>query len=97
MMAKRIAILYLLMKKKDYITICYVLKVSASTVSKYMLLKETSTVLIPKLNKILQTDSLKLFMEELLSELLAPGTPHVDWSAAWQRRREVARKKEEGM
>ena len=96
MIAKRIAIIYLLLKDKDYITICHVLKVSTSTVSKYMYLKENSTALVPAFRNILLSDSLKLFMEELLSEILAPGVPHVDWSAAWKRRTEVERKKRDG-
>lgn len=97
MIAKRIAIFYLLLKGKDYLTICHVLKVSPATVSKFNLLRENSTGLVPAFNKVLLSDDLKLFFDEILNVIMAPGTPHINWSAAWRRRKELERKKEQGM
>lgn len=97
MIAKRIAIFYLLLKEKDYITICHVLKVSPATVSKFNLLRQNSIGLMSAFNKIMLSDKFKLFLDEVLDIVMAPGTPYINWSAAWRRRKELQRKKQEGI
>lgn len=95
--AKRIAIMYLILRNIDQPTICYVLKVSSGTVVKYRLLMEKSDGIVPTLKKMVSTDEVKIVLEELFSALFAPGTPHINWSAAWKRRLELQRKREEGI
>ncbi len=52
MIVKRIAIIYLLMKDIHYETICKVLKVSNTTVSKYKILMENSKGIVPALKSL---------------------------------------------
>jgi len=97
MVAKRVAILYLLQKNIDCRTISRVLKVSSTTISKFSLLSQYSTAIVPALNKALAVDSLTLLMEETFSMMLGPGTYGVDWKAAWERKHRISRKKDEGL
>jgi len=94
MIAKRIAIIYLLMKNIDYLTICHVLKVSLSTVAKYSILSEKSRGVIPILKKIVKDEKTGQFLEETLLTLYGPGTAGVDWSQAWRDKLNLKRKKE---
>lgn len=97
MIVKRIAIIYLLMKNIDYETICEVLKVSNSTVSKYRLLMEDSRGIVPALKGLVGMEKIALAFEELFNELFAPGIYGINWKAAWERKRNLQRKKEEGI
>ncbi len=97
MFAKRIAILYLIQKRIDHATIRSVLHVSMSSISRYILLLENSEHLAPKLQTMANVDSLKLFFEQLISELLPPGAPMVNWGSAWKRKNRIAIEKKEGL
>lgn len=97
MIAKRIAIVYLIMKKIDYATICRNLKVSPSTVAKFRLLMEKSEGVIPTLNSLLRNEKIADFLEEWLIDLHAPGTYGANWSIAWQRKKEFQRRKSQGI
>ncbi|MBI4009089.1 hypothetical protein HY357_02555 [Candidatus Roizmanbacteria bacterium] len=97
MIAKRIAIVYLLLKGIDYKIICDVLKVSSATISRYNLLLEKSDGLVPSFKVIISSDKVKLFLEELFNTLFPPGAYGVNWKTAWQRKFELERKKIEGI
>jgi len=97
MVAKRIAIMYLLMKGIDYQTICLVLKVSAATVAKFSLLMERSEGVIPVFNKILRNEKVVDFFEDLFNTFFAPGVPGINWKAAWERKIASDRKKQLGI
>src|SRR3989344_8936651 len=56
MLAKRVAIVYLLMKKIEYDNICDRLKVSPTTVAKYSLLMEKSEGIVPTFKQIVKVD-----------------------------------------
>jgi uncharacterized protein YerC len=97
MIAKRIAIIYLLLKKIDYVTICDVLKVSPSTVAKFNLLMEKSDGIVPAFKEILTNEKVKIFLEDLFLALYGPGTPGVDWHSAWKDKLDLKRRKEIGI
>ncbi|OGK08312.1 hypothetical protein A2767_04405 [Candidatus Roizmanbacteria bacterium RIFCSPHIGHO2_01_FULL_35_10] len=97
MVAKRIAIVYLLLKKIDYRIICDVLKVSSATISRYNLLLQNSDGLVPAFNNILRNDKLLLFMDELFNALFPPGTYGTNWKSTWQRKFRIQREKTEGI
>lgn len=97
MIAKRIAIIYLLIKDIDYKIICEVLKVSASTVFKFRLLTEESKGIIPILKKILRNERINEFFEGILLTLYGPGTPGVNWGEARKSKIAFERKKERGI
>lgn len=97
MLAKRVAIVYLLLQKIDYRNICQVLKVSATTVAKYALLIEKSEGLVPTFNKILKVESIGIVLFELFNALFPPGMYGTNWKAAWGRKIALERKKTFGL
>lgn len=97
MIAKRIAIIYLLLKEIDYRVIGDVLKVSSATISRYNLLMEKSDGLVPSFKNILRNDKILLLIDEFFDALFPPGTYGKNWKAAWQRKFEIQRKKSEGI
>jgi len=97
MIAKRIAIIYLLMKEIDHRTICDVLKVSTATIAKFNFLMEKSTGIVPTFNKILRDEKITDFLADIFITLYHPGLPRTNWKSAWQLKNEVERKKIEGI
>ncbi|PJA11372.1 hypothetical protein COX67_00140 [Candidatus Falkowbacteria bacterium CG_4_10_14_0_2_um_filter_36_22] len=97
MLIKRIAVIYLLLKDIDYLTICRVLKVSNGTVSKYRLLMEDSKGIVPVIKKMIKNEKIWLFFEEIFSEIFYPGLPGISWTASWEIRNKLENKKERGL
>jgi len=97
MIAKRIAIIYLLMQDINYSVIGKVLGVSSTTVFKYRLLSENSNGVVPVLKKILLTEKVFSIFEEIMSDIFSPGVYGVNWSNAWRRKFALERKKVHGM
>ncbi len=97
MIAKRVAIIYLLMKKINQRSISQALKVSNATVSKYYILMENSRGLVPAFEKIMRNEKMSLFLLEIFDTLFAPGTYGTNWHSAWQRRKEINRLKTYGL
>jgi len=97
MIAKRITIIYLLLKNIDYLTIVDVIKVSPSTIAKFHLLMEKSTGIVPAFNKIIKNEKIVEFLEELYLDLRGPGKYCVNWSAAWQNKIDFERRKRRGI
>lgn len=97
MIAKRIAIMYLLLRKIDYVTISDTLKVSPSTVAKFHSIMEKSTGIVPTCSKLLQDEKFKEFLEEIYLNFRGPGTPGVNWSSAWQHKLDLERRKQTGI
>ncbi len=97
MVAKRVAIVYLLLKEIDHRTICRVLKVSSSTVAKFVLLSEKSLGVIPAFKRIVHNEKICELLEDVYSSIFAPGVYGVNWAEAWRRKFNLQRKKEEGL
>lgn len=97
MLIKRIAIIYLLLKDIDYLTICNVLKVSNGTVSKYRLLMEDSKGIVPVIKKMIKNEKIWLFFEEIFSQIFYPGKIGVDWKSAWKLQIDLKNKKLTGL
>lgn len=97
MIAKRIAIIYLLLKKIDYVTIAEVLKVSSSTIGKFQIIIENSVGIVPTFKKLLRNERISQFLEEIYLTFRGPGVPGVDWSSAWKQKLELERKKQQGI
>ena len=97
MIAKRIAIIYLLLKKIDQSTICQVLKVSSSTVARYSLLISKSTGITEEFDKLLKKEKITRFLEDLYNDFFSyPGRPGTNWSLAWKIKRQKEKEKQLG-
>lgn len=95
--AKRIAVLYLLVKKIDYLAIMDVLKVSTSTVSKCNLMLESNIELKNTLQILARNEQMKNLFKEVFSDIYAPGAYGINWKNAAKRKREIERVKKEGI
>lgn len=97
MVAKRIAIFYLLIKHIDYTVICETLKVSAATVFKFRYVLENNKKVNESFGKIIRNEKILNFLEEIYLTLSEPGVPGVNWSAAWKHKRQFEQKKLRGI
>jgi len=95
MVAKRIAIIYLLMKNINYENISDVLKVSSETIAKFQLIMEKSGEIKEILKGTVGTENIKDFFEELFFR--EPGTHGVNWESAWKQKFEIQRRKVRGI
>ncbi len=97
MIAKRVAIFYMLIKKLDYYNIAKSLKVSPSTIAKFNLVKENSRGIVSALKGTVRNEKIINFFEELVLELRRPGKYGVNWKNAWQDKIDHERKKAKGI
>jgi hypothetical protein len=97
MIAKRVAIIFLLMKDIDYFSISQVLKVSSSTIANYHTVLLSSKGVVESLKSIVRNEKVANFLEETWLEFSRPGKPGVNWSNAWKTKNELERKKREGI
>ena len=97
MVAKRVAIIFLLMKKINYFNISDVLKVSPNTIAKFQLIKQDSKGIVKSLKKIVRNEKIVSFFEKLFLEIYKPGVYGVNWKSAWENKIKYERKKERGI
>lgn len=97
MIAKRVAIIYLLLKKIDHMTISDTLKVSPSTVAKFHLIMEKSQGIVPTFKKLIRNEKFKEFLEDIYLSFRGPGTYGVNWTSAWQQKKDLERRKQIGI
>ncbi|VVA44443.1 conserved hypothetical protein [Candidatus Roizmanbacteria bacterium] len=97
MLAKRVAIIYLLLKKIEYYNICDRLKVSSATVSRIALLMEKSEGIVPVFKQIVKIDKVKMFLEEVFNNVFAPDKVGVNWKIAWENNNKLENKKTFGI
>ncbi len=97
MIAKRVTIVFLLMKKIDYQTISDVLKVSPSTIAKFQLITENSKGVVKALKSALTNDKLVAFMGEIYLALRGPGTYGANWQSGWQIKSALEKQKSQGI
>ncbi|MEK7177760.1 MAG: Trp family transcriptional regulator [Patescibacteria group bacterium] len=97
MLAKRVAIIYLLLKKIEYYNICERLKVSSATVAKFALLMEKSEGIVPTFKQIVKIDKINIFLEEIFNNIFAPGKIGVNWKIAWENKINLEKKKTFGI
>ena len=97
MIAKRITVMYLLLKNIDYTVICENLKISSSTVAKYRFILERSKGIKPRFNSIFTNEKILLFFEEVFLFMTGPGVAGSNWKVGWQHKRDIERRKKEGI
>ncbi|MFH0979415.1 MAG: Trp family transcriptional regulator [Candidatus Roizmanbacteria bacterium] len=86
MVAKRVAIIYMLMKKIDYSTISNVLKVSSTTIAKFHSIMMEGKAIKNALKGIVGSEKIKDFFDKLFIDLRGPGTYGVNWKSAWKQK-----------
>ncbi len=86
MVAKRIAIIYLLMKGLDQTIIAEYLGVSRATVAKFCLLfAEKESQLIAIITSVLRKEKISHFFEDLFADIfIQPGVKLGHWKSYWQ-------------
>ena len=96
MVAKRIAIIYLLLKGVDHSTVAKYLKSSRATVAKFSLFfYEKESKLVGIIGELLNKESFNHFFEDLFADLLIhPGLKIGHWQMYWDHKR---RKRERTM
>jgi len=89
MVAKRIAIIYLLLKGVDHSTIAKYLKSSRATVAKFSLLfYDKETKLIGVIGDLLNNENISHFFEDLFADILIhPGLKIGHWQMYWDHKR----------
>lgn len=95
MIAKRVATLFLLVKGIDWNTICDVLKVSPSSVSKCNMILLNNSEIETTLKKLIKQEDMNVFFEELFLAFFGPGTAYISWKKARKRKRELEQRKTE--
>lgn len=95
MIAKRIAIIYLLMKQVNQISIGEYIKVSQATVSKFNLLFfEKKTRLIKIIQSITKKEKIGHFLEDLFADLfIQPGIKIGHWQSYWDHKKRQRERK----
>jgi len=89
MVAKRIAIIYLLLKGVDHTTIAEYLKSSRATVAKFSLLfYDKETKLVGIIGELLNNESINHFFEDLFADIfISPGLKIGHWQMHWDHKR----------
>lgn len=98
MIAKRLAIIYLVLKDIDYVIICDVLKVSSAIVYKFRLLVEKSEDgVVQEFKSILRNESAARFIAEMFLTISPPGTPGTNWRSRWNLKLALDRDRAQGI
>ncbi len=97
MVAKRIALIYLISKEIDASTICYTLKISRSTYAKFAVLLDNNKKVYPYLKRIMQTEALKDLFAEIYLTFRGPGVYGTNWSSGREIENQLQRKKKRGL
>ncbi len=97
MIAKRIGIIYLLLKGIDQRSISDTLKVSTATVSRYNIITDQNDDIRKIFQNALKNRKKALASMEIFNALFPSGYYGVNWSSAKRREFEIAREKSEGL
>ena len=89
MIAKRVAIIYLLIKHVEQVVIAEHIKVSRATVAKFNLLfYEKKTRLIKIIESFLKNEKIGHFFEDLFADIfIQPGLKIGHWQSYWDHKR----------
>ncbi len=95
MVAKRIAIFFLILKGEEWRTVRDTIKVSLASVSKCQMILINNPEMKRALKYISSRREMGIFFDELLLSLFGPGAAYINWKNAWKRKKELERKKAE--
>lgn len=92
-LARRMALFLLLVKKIDREHIHQVLKVSNATISKYAMILENNNDVQKRFHQLADMQNINIFLRELIQTILYPGRPYSSWSAALSRQHTLEKEK----
>lgn len=95
MIAKRVTILFLIMKGEEWKTIRDIVKVSLASVSKCQMILKNNEEMQHTLEILINKKEMEIFFDELILMIFGPGTAYINWKSAWRRKRELEQKKTE--
>ena len=58
---------------------------------------EKSEGIVPTFKEIVKIDKVKIFLEEVLNNIFAPGKIEINWKIAWENKRSLENKKTFGI
>lgn len=93
MIAKRVAILFLLVQEEEWNTIREILHVSLSTVSKCQMMLLGNVEMNKVFNCLLRRKEADIFFDELFLTFFGPGTAHTNWKESWKIKNKLKQKK----
>lgn len=93
--AKRIAIIFLLVKRIEWKVICEILKVSLSSVSKCQMILLNSSEVESTFTVLMKKRENGIAIEEFFLAFFGPGTAYTNWKNAWKRKYELEQRKTE--
>jgi Trp operon repressor len=96
-LARRMAIFLLLVKKIDREHIHQVLKVSNATISKYAMILENNKDVQKRFDQLADMQHINLFLRQLIQTIFYPGRPYSSWSAALSRKHALEKEKAQGI
>lgn len=96
-LARRIAILLLLIKKVDRDHIHTVLKVSHATISKYAMILANNESVKKRFTSLAQLQNISLFIREIEHFILYPGRIGSDWSSVLKEKNRFHKEKRAGV
>jgi Trp operon repressor len=99
MIAKRITIIYLLIKGIDQAIIANTIKVSTGTVSKYaVMFYNKNTKLVELIRKMITEEKVLNFLDDVFADIfIQPGIQMGHWNLYWQHKRRKDRRKATGL
>ena len=95
MIAKRVAIFFLIIKGEEWKTIRDIVKVSMASVSKCQMVLKNNSEMQCTLNTLISKKEMGIFIEELILLIFGPGTAYVNWKSAWRRKKQLEQKQTE--
>ncbi len=99
MMAKRITIIYLLIKGVDQVVIANTIKVSTGTVSKYaVMFYNKDTKLVKLIRRMIAKEKVLDFLDDVFADIfIQQGIKIGHWDLYWQHKRKKDRRETTGL
>ena len=94
--AKRVAIMFLILKGVHWRNISDILKVSVGSVSKCQMILLNNNEMRDGLKVVLGRQEIENFLDELFLTFFGPGTAYINWKKAWKRKIVLENRKSQG-
>ena len=93
MIAKRVAIFFLISRGEEWKTIRDTIMVSLASISKCQMILRNNHAMKETVEYLSNRKEMGIFFNEFLLSLFGPGTAYINWKNAWKRKRELVQMK----